>query len=206
MLAALAGLGVYSGIVVEVSGPEMPLLDGGASVWCERIAELRLAPEKPKVQIARRAEFVSAGGSRYEFAPGPAVDVDVRLTLDDDRIAPCASWTGDRVDFRSRIAPARTFALAADLENLARLALVRHVERASVVVIAPDAVYCTGGFLPDEPARHKLLDLVGDMYLHGGPPLGRVHAERPGHTANAQALQWATAEGVFVPATNALLS
>jgi UDP-3-O-[3-hydroxymyristoyl] N-acetylglucosamine deacetylase len=64
-------------------------------------------------------------------------------------------------------------------------------------VLAPGVVHHAGRpFSADEPARHKLLDLIGDLYLHGGPPLGLVRALRPGHAANAAAIQQALAEGI----------
>jgi len=87
-----------------------------------------------------------------------------------------------------------------EVEELVRRGLARHVDPASVVVLAPDAVLSAGrAFTPDEPVRHKLLDLLGDLYLHGGPPLGCVRAHRPGHAPNARALRRALAEGVLVP-------
>jgi UDP-3-O-acyl-N-acetylglucosamine deacetylase len=66
------------------------------------------------------------------------------------------------------------------------------------VVIAEDAIHAAGApFAPDEPARHKLLDLVGDMYLYGGPPRGRVRAFRPGHAATHAAMARALDLGVL---------
>jgi UDP-3-O-[3-hydroxymyristoyl] N-acetylglucosamine deacetylase len=60
-----------------------------------------------------------------------------------------------------------------------------------------DRVLSAGApFLADEPARHKLLDLVGDLYLYGGPPRGRVRATRPGHGATHEAMRRALAEGL----------
>jgi UDP-3-O-acyl-N-acetylglucosamine deacetylase len=68
-----------------------------------------------------------------------------------------------------------------------------------VVVLTPDAILCAGRpFAPDEPARHKLLDMMGDLYLHGGPPAGRLRAVRPGHAANARAFARAREEGILV--------
>jgi UDP-3-O-[3-hydroxymyristoyl] N-acetylglucosamine deacetylase len=97
------------------------------------------------------------------------------------------------------LAPARTFAREVDLEPLVRSGLARHVEPSSVVVLAPDAVHHAGlPFSRDEPARHKLLDLIGDLYLHGGPPIGSVRALRPGHAANAAAIERAFADGILV--------
>jgi len=199
--AALAGLGLRQGVTLEVDGPEMPLLDGGASAWCAALARLHLAPSSPRLRVTRAAAF-DVGPSHYELAPAPdgAVHVTARVDFDDPRIAGEASWHGDPADFVARIAPARTFALARELDELALRGLARHVDPSCVVVIAPDAILHAGRpFTADEPARHKLLDLLGDLYLHGGPPVGRVLAVRPGHAANARAFRRALEDGVFAP-------
>ena len=198
--AALAGLGIYEGVILVVAGPEMPILDGGASVWCDAIARLAVAPTGPRLRVVREAA-IAVGASRYELAPnGGAIDLEVRLELQDVRVDSVARWHGDKDDFRLRIAPARTFATAADVEDLARRGLARHVDPRSVVVLAKDAIHSSGRpFSPDEPARHKLLDLIGDLYLRGGPPLGRIRALRPGHAATAHALQLAVHQGALAP-------
>lgn len=197
VFAALAGLGLYRDVVIEIDGPEMPLLDGGASAWSEALASLRVASSAPRLRIARRGTL-EVGASRYDFVPGPRVDVEVVVEIDNPRIEPFARWRGDAHDFVRRIAPSRTFAQTRDLEELAQSGLSRHVAPESVVVIAPDAVHASGrAFAPDEPARHKLLDLVGDCYLWGGPPLGLLRAIRPGHRANAVAFARAVDEGLF---------
>jgi UDP-3-O-[3-hydroxymyristoyl] N-acetylglucosamine deacetylase len=198
LFAALAGLGVYDGMEVVVDGPEMPLLDGGALRWCEAIAALSPPRRGPRLRV-ERPFAVEAGPSRYEFdTRDSTVEIDVVLELGDPRIARIASWRGDAVDFLARIAPARTFALASEVEQLLRRGLARHVDPASVVLIAPEAVYSAGRpFTSDEPARHKLLDLMGDLYLRGGPPVGKVVAVRPGHASNARAISRALEEGVL---------
>jgi UDP-3-O-[3-hydroxymyristoyl] N-acetylglucosamine deacetylase len=204
LFAALAGLGVYGGLAVVVDGPEMPLLDGGALAWCGAIDQAlgsHREPQGPSLRVARAAE-VRVGASRYAFEPADRIGVDVRLELegfDGLQLIPEAVWGGDAADFRSRIAPARTFALIRDVVDLVEGGLARHVDPESVVVLAPDAVHQAGRALsPDEPALHKLLDLMGDLYLQGGPPIGRVRAFRPGHAANARAMDQALAEGVVV--------
>lgn len=196
--AALAGLGVREGIELRVEGPELPLLDGGALAWCEAIARLALPARPPVLRVTRAATY-EVGPSRCELAPGEGVDVSVHVELD-ARFATRAQWLGDPEDFVARIAPARTFALAREVEELARRGLARHADPASVVVLAPDAVLSSGRpFASDEPARHKLLDLIGDLYLHGGPPRGRVHGVRPGHASNARAIRRAIEDGVLAP-------
>ncbi len=195
-LAALAGLGVQEGLTLHVDGPELPLLDGGASAYCRALATLGLPAGRPPLRVARAATY-TVGPSRYGFVPGDAVDVTVEVDLD-PRFAREARWQGDPGDFVRRIAPARTFARSIEVEELVRRGLARHVDPESVVVLTPEGALSAGRpFAPDEPARHKLLDLLGDLYLHGGPPLGRVTAERPGHASSARALARALAEGVL---------
>jgi UDP-3-O-[3-hydroxymyristoyl] N-acetylglucosamine deacetylase len=199
-LAAMAGLGVYGGIALEVDGPEMPLLDGSAAAWCAALDALGPPSRPPRLRVARAAS-VEAGSSRYDFAPGDGVTLRVRFETDDSRLDPDARWDGDPGDFRARIAPARTFALARDLPAIERLGLARHVDPSAIVVVMPDAIHCAGrAFERDEPARHKLLDLLGDLYLHGGPPRGSVVAHRPGHAATWEAMTRARASGVLVDA------
>jgi UDP-3-O-[3-hydroxymyristoyl] N-acetylglucosamine deacetylase len=195
--AAFAGLGVRSGVAIFVDGPELPLLDGTARPWCDALAQLSPPRQAPKLRVLR-PYAIDVGPSRYEFAPGDGVDVEVVLQLDDPRLATTARWSGDPDDFVTRIAPARTFAMLEEVEQLLRRGLARHVDPGSVVLIAPDAIHHSGKpFFPDEPARHKLLDLLGDLYLKGGPPVGRIVAHRPGHAANARALARAIEDGAL---------
>jgi UDP-3-O-[3-hydroxymyristoyl] N-acetylglucosamine deacetylase len=197
LLGALGGLGIREGVTLEVDGPELPLLDGGAAKWCERLASLGLAGAPPRLRVARNATL-HVGESRYEFGVAERVDVQVCFETVDPRVASESRWLGDPVDFRERIAPARTFAFAADIDSFADRGLARGVDPAAVILLAPDAVHCVAPYSPDEPARHKLLDLVGDSYLWGGPPRGRLLAVRPGHAANAQAFRRASAEGILI--------
>jgi len=199
--AALGGLGIYEGLGLAVEGPELPLLDGGASVWCDAIDALGVAPSAPRARVARPAVF-ALGSSRYEFTPGDRVSLEARLELDgfDERVVvPEARWDGSPADFRARIAPARTFALARELDELAAAGLARNVDPESVVILAPGGAHYAGRpFEPDEPVRHKLLDLIGDLYLYGGPPVGQLRAVRPGHAANAEVMRRARDEGIVI--------
>jgi UDP-3-O-[3-hydroxymyristoyl] N-acetylglucosamine deacetylase len=199
--AALAGLGIHEGVRLEVDGPELPLLDGCASAWCDALLRMGLTAGGPRLRV-ERAAVLEVGPSSYEFEPDPGdgkTHVEVRLELDDPRVDALAVWSGGADDFRTRIAPARTFATAKDLEELSRRGLARHVPPTAVVLLAPDAILSSGRpFARDEPARHKLLDLLGDLYLHGGPALGHVRASRPGHVANARAFARAREQGILV--------
>jgi UDP-3-O-[3-hydroxymyristoyl] N-acetylglucosamine deacetylase len=199
VFGALAGLGIRGDVVIDVDGPEMPLLDGGAAVWCEALSSLGISRSAPRLRVTRHA-IVEVGRSLYDFVPGPSIDVEVVIELENTRVSPSARWTGDADDFVRRIAPSRTFAQTCDLDELVRRDLSRHVTPDAVVLITPEEVHSFGRpFSLGEPACHKLLDLLGDCYLYGGPPLGRLRATRPGHRANARAFAQALEQGILRP-------
>jgi len=198
LCAALAGASLHRGVIAEVDGPELPLLDGGAATFADALARLGVAGSAPTLAIARDAE-IRIGDSTYELRQGDGVGLAVTVDFDDARISPDARWDGDPADFRERIAPARTFAFEHEIEALMARGLASHVAPASVVVLGPSAIHCAGApFSADEPARHKLLDLAGDLFLHGGPPLGRIRARRPGHRATHEMVRRALEDGVLV--------
>ncbi len=198
LLAALAGLGVRADLRVVVSGDEIPLLGGGAHELARAVDALHIAPRAPEIVVAREG-VVDIDESRYEFRSGEGVVVEVEVVLP-QHCAPRASWRGDRDDFLERIAPARTVALERDVEELGRLGLARHVDPSSVVVIGDRELHAAAATpAPDEPARHKLLDLVGDAFAYGGPPRGLVRALRPGHAHNHAAFRRALDEGILRP-------
>jgi UDP-3-O-[3-hydroxymyristoyl] N-acetylglucosamine deacetylase len=198
LLAAFGGLGVHRGVSIEVVGSELPLLDGGARVFCEALHQLGVTKRRGPLEVAHEGR-VSVGDSSYLFQRGDGVEVSVTVDFGDARLASEACWDGDPRDFCDRIAPARTFAFARELSALARLGLVSHVTPESVVVLGEHEVLSSGrAFLPDEPARHKLLDLIGDLFLYGGPPRGAVRAYRPGHGSTAAAMREAFARRIVV--------
>lgn len=199
LFAALAGLGIYDGLAIDVEGGELPLLDGSATAWCHALSRLNLTATAPRLRVVRDA-VVEARASRFVFSvrEGAGATVSTRIEFPDARLAPKATWDGDSADFVTRIAPARTFAFAREIEGLMQRGLAQFVAPESVVVIADDRIHAAGvPFTADEPARHKLLDLMGDMYLYGGPPRGHVDAFRPGHGATHEAMARALADGVL---------
>jgi UDP-3-O-[3-hydroxymyristoyl] N-acetylglucosamine deacetylase len=197
--AALGGLGIYDGMLVTFEGPEVPLADGGAAHFCDALACVR-ASAGPLLRVVRDSEIV-VGASKYAFERGQEVCVEVDVDFHDERLSRVARWNGDANDFRLRVAPARTFGFEHEVADLLARGLASHVARESVVVIGKECIFSAGPFfLPDEPARHKLLDLVGDMYLWGGPPRGQVRAHRPGHTATHAAMKQALHDGIVAPA------
>ncbi len=213
LFAALAATSVRSRLDVEVSTEELPLLDGGAAVWCAALATLGLdgaidlgrtvgdvaglTKDQPRLRILE-AGHVEIGESEYRFALARGLSVEVDVDFGDARVGKSAHWGGSPLDFTARIAPARTFLQLGDADAMVAAGLAAEVEPTSVVVLAGDTIHAAGrAFEPDEPARHKLLDLVGDLYVHGGPPFGSVFARRPGHSATHRAIEVALERGIL---------
>jgi UDP-3-O-[3-hydroxymyristoyl] N-acetylglucosamine deacetylase len=196
VFAALGGLGIHHGVGVLVEGREAPLADGGARAYVDALLALGVTPSRPALRIVRDGA-IEVGASRYELRCGGGIELEVALDFEDERIAKTARWDGDADDFRARIAVARTFGFEHEVEELLARGLASHVTPESVVVIGKARILSSGApFAADEPARHKLLDLIGDLYVYGGPPLGRLRAVRPGHAATHEVMRRAFEEGL----------
>jgi UDP-3-O-[3-hydroxymyristoyl] N-acetylglucosamine deacetylase len=197
LLAALGGLGVHEGVELDVQGGEVPLLDGGAASIAQALVEIA-APRSDPVLRAARAAHVELNGSVYELEPGPATSLEVEVEF--APLAPeHASWDGRPETFVREIAWARTFGFRRDAERLRRAGRAVAVDPAAVLVL-DDAGRAEPGCTPARPgelARHKLLDLIGDLYLFGGPPEGCLRARRPGHAATHAAVRNWLADGSF---------
>ena len=184
LLAAMAGRGHLEGVRVAIDGDELPVLDGAAGAWIEALDELGASPRRAPAGAWRWRALVvrEPDGGGLELVPGEAVRVEVHVDFGRPWLVASAVWDGDPADFARRAAPARTFAREEDLAELAARGLARHVDPSAVVVLGAHAALAQGApFAPDEPARHKLLDLLGDLVPHGGPFRGTVRVWLPGH-------------------------
>ncbi len=187
LMSALAGLEITDA-EVELDAPELPGLDGSSRGFVEGLlaAGLEDGDEWEAKTPFKRVFFQEEGGklaaSRGEGAWRYLYDMGERWPNQqaferDDVVA----------SYREEIAPARTFALTEELPLLEKYGLGRGLDVDSAVVLGPDG-YANEVRFPDEPARHKLLDLMGDLYLSGIPIRARnVVAERTGHRANVKA-------------------
>lgn len=198
LFAALGGLGVRDGVVMRAFGPEVPLLDGGARAFADALVALGVPRAAPTLVVAREATFTH-GRAVYRMAPADHVAVDVAIAFRAPVGAQTARWAGDPDDFLARIAPARTFGFVEEHAALLASGRARAIDRAAVVVFGPDAPLSGEPADADEPARHKLLDLIGDLALYGGPPRGEFSASWPGHAATHAIVREALATGVLRP-------
>ncbi len=198
LCAAIGGLGIGEGLRVDVFGPEVPLLDGGASRFACALRQLHVPACPRRVRIVKPAVF-RLGGAEYRFAPSDQTRLCVEVEFDHPLVeGKRAEWLGGADDFLERIAPARTFGFRRDAVRLRAAGRARSVDVRSVVVLEDDGTSVSEpppG--PDECVRHKLLDLMGDLTVAGGVPRGVIEARRPGHGATDAVMSMAWAQGVL---------
>jgi UDP-3-O-[3-hydroxymyristoyl] N-acetylglucosamine deacetylase len=204
LFAALAALHADHGVLIEVVGPELPLLDGGCREWLDALLAMGVETGRPGQRVTRCASYAE-GTSRYEFEPLDGTELEVWVDYGCSLGQQRASYGGDLEGFREEVAAARTFGFVRDREKLWQAGRARAVDPEKVLVFAEDGslVFPSRPPGPDELARHKLLDLCGDSFLYGGLPMGRVFAERPGHTQTHAVLRRALSEGVLAPLARA---
>lgn len=199
LFAALGGLGIRRGVRVRTLGSELPILDGGALQYAKALRTLGAPEGEPPSLVVARESTYEIGESRYRFRPGAQVELDVRVEFPPPVGCESAHWAGQVDTFLDHIAPARTFGWMEHLPELVAAGRARGATAESVLAFA-DGEVAPGCRPPasNECARHKLLDLCGDLAMHGGPPRGSVRADRPGHRATHEIVGRAIADGTLV--------
>ncbi len=182
LLSALLGMGIDN-VVVELDNLELPILDGSALPYTLAFRRAGLKPQRRRRQYLRILKDVEVreGDKFIGVYPGTGYSVSYSI----DFPAPIGRQ-GYRVDlatgaYERDIAPARTFGFREDEQKLRNMGLIRGASEESVIVLSRDGVQNGPLRFHDEFARHKVLDLVGDLALAGHHILGHVIAERAGH-------------------------
>lgn len=190
LASSLAGLGIDC-CEVRLNAAELPGLDGSAAPYVQALAEAGLedlaAPSRPIV--VRHAVRVEEGDAWIEALPSVHEGLSVDYTLEH----PHPVIGTQRVAFDitpsvycQDLAAARTFVTGEEAKALVAAGLGRHVTRAELLVFGDEGVEENTLRWPDECARHKALDLVGDLLLAGRPVYAQVRASRSGHRLNAR--------------------
>jgi UDP-3-O-[3-hydroxymyristoyl] N-acetylglucosamine deacetylase len=177
LLAALRLRGFYTGVVVETSAEELPILDGSAAPWLEAVAALGEPPEAPPPLVPAAPVEVALGASLARVEPG-----DERLDVSIEFAHPAIGaqrWSGGPKDY-AELASARTFGFLGEAESLRARGLVRGASLEHAIVFADDGPLRPLRF-PDEPVRHKALDAIGDLALLGRPLQAHVTLQRGSH-------------------------
>tara|TARA_R110002124_G_scaffold30615_5_gene105043 strand:- start:1709 stop:2608 length:900 start_codon:yes stop_codon:yes gene_type:complete len=192
LMAALAGLGVDDA-VVEIDGPELPVMDGSSAPFVDlvnRVGLKQLAAPRRAIQVLKPV-VVESEGRRASFLPALSSMIEVEINFEHSAVGnqTCTFEVTPEI-FAGDIAAARTFGFRKDLDALLAAGLARGGSMDNAVVLDDDGVANPEGLrFDDEFARHKALDALGDLYLAGAPIIGRYHAQRPGHAINNLALR-----------------
>ncbi|MCQ2289994.1 MAG: bifunctional UDP-3-O-[3-hydroxymyristoyl] N-acetylglucosamine deacetylase/3-hydroxyacyl-ACP dehydratase [Muribaculaceae bacterium] len=211
-LAALYTAGIDN-CLIEVNAPELPILDGSAIIYCQKIEEAGLQEQEAEKEfyvVKKRIKvFDPETGSSLIVLPDDELSMDVMIEFNSPVLSNQFASLEHVNDFKTEIAASRTFVFVREIlpllqmnlikggdldnaivihdtempkEDLDKLADLMHVERKQVNELGylnnKPLVY------KNEPARHKLLDLLGDLSLIGRPLKGRIVATKPGHTIN----------------------
>ena len=187
LMAALAALGV-SNAVIELDGPELPIMDGSALPFVQlldRAGFRRQETPQRFIEVLEPIEVVEGDKwarltpcDRYEMAF--EIDFDTAV-IGNQRV----DFVVDERTFRDEICAARTFGFAHEVEALRRAGLARGGSLENAVVIDGDAILNPGGLrMEREFVRHKALDAIGDLYVLGAPLLARYEGFKGGHALN----------------------
>jgi UDP-3-O-[3-hydroxymyristoyl] N-acetylglucosamine deacetylase len=171
---------------IELDGPEVPDLDGCARAFCELLASGGMREQGAQRRVLRlaRAVEIRAGERWIRAEPAERLDLGAAIDFAHPAIGVQSFELGELTpaSFAREVAPARTFGFLAELPALQRDGLARGGDLARVLILDESALLTPGGLrFPDEYARHKLLDLVGDLALLGRPLAARVRVARGGH-------------------------
>ena len=182
LLAALAGLGIDN-LTVEVSGPELPVMDGSAAPFVDLLLEAGIRRHYvPKTYILVTKPLVIDMGNRsIQILPSSRFRVHYSMSFDHPYFSEQSiDLLVSRRTFIRKIAPSRTYGFLRDVEQLWRRGLALGGSLENTVVIGEEGALNYLRF-EDELIRHKVLDLIGDLYLLGRPLKGTVVAKGAGH-------------------------
>lgn len=211
-MAALYALGIDN-CLIQVNGPEFPILDGSSILYVENIRRVGVVEQNaPKdfYVIKKKIEFRDdETGSSIIILPDEQFSITTMISFDSQFINSQFATLDNMDDFTEHIAPARTFVFVREIEPLLKAGLIKGGDLDNAIVIYEKEISQEAldrladhlhvehrdatalGYIQDrplvwqnEPARHKLLDIIGDMALIGRPIKGRIIATRPGHTIN----------------------
>ena len=215
VLSALVGLGIDN-VLLEIDGPEMPIMDGTAKLFVDALKEaglVELDTERDYYEITEPISYKDeVTGTEIMALPSDHFEATVMIDFNSSVLGQQFAALSDINDFETEIAPCRTFVFLHELEKLLDMGLIKGGALDNAIVIAdrkmePDDlenlskklnrpnldIDPQGGVLntiklhfQNEPARHKLLDVVGDLALVGKPIKGKIVATKPGHTANTE--------------------
>ena len=215
VLSALVGMGVDN-VLLEIDGPEMPIMDGTSLPFVQAIREAGLSTLEAERDFFVVTEPISykdeVTGTEIMALPADDFEATVMIDFNSSVLGQQFAALNNMTDYENEIAPCRTFVFLHELEKLLDMGLIKGGDLDNAIVIADRKmaqedlevlaqklgkpglnIDPQGGVLntiklhfQNEPARHKLLDVIGDLALIGKPIRGKIVATKPGHTANIE--------------------
>lgn len=214
VLSALTGMGIDN-VLLEIDGPEMPIMDGTSMPFVEAILEAgmtELDAEREYFIVTEPIAYKDeVTGTELLALPSDNFEATVMIDFASKVLGPQFAALHNLSDYVKEIAPCRTFVFVHELEKLLEMGLIKGGDMDNAIVIAdrkmdqdeldalaqkmgkPGIKVDAEGVLntvklhfQNEPARHKLLDVIGDLALIGKPIRGKIVATKPGHTANVE--------------------
>ncbi len=186
VLAAVVATGLDD-LIVELDGPEPPILDGSFLPWLDLLEHAGIVDQEgePTWIDVFSAFTLVEGDASYVVAPARGLRITATIEWDHPLIGRQAGTYDITPEaFRRELAPARTFGFTREVDALRALGLLRGASTASAVALSDTAVIDTTLRWPDEFVRHKAGDIVGDLALAGGRVRGHIIANRPSHRGN----------------------
>jgi UDP-3-O-[3-hydroxymyristoyl] N-acetylglucosamine deacetylase len=201
IMAALAGLGIDN-ILIEIDGPEAPVMDGSSAPFVVTLESAGIQTQKAKRKYLkiRQKVFVQHEGQEIVLQPFEGFKGQYDFDFRGRNTLPAQTFkiTNLQDEFKNDLAAARTFGFYSDVEQLRAAGFARGGSLDNAVVLEGDKVLNPEGFrYPEECARHKLLDAIGDLYLAGYPLQAVLHSKQGGHMLNNKMVQ-----AIFADARN----
>jgi UDP-3-O-[3-hydroxymyristoyl] N-acetylglucosamine deacetylase len=190
LMSALHGMGI-SNLLIKTDD-EVPALDGSAIEFCRQISEVGVEEQEAAVEPVRIERAIAVGNNGESIRVEPADRLIVDYTLEYPRPIGRQSVHFELTSpaaYMREIAPARTFGFVHEFHKLAEMGLASGGRLDNLILIDDEKVVNTTLRFADEFARHKVLDLIGDLYLLGRPILGHVIAHKTGHSDNLALLR-----------------
>ena len=210
-MAALYAMGIDN-CLIQINGPEFPILDGSAAMYVEKIREIGIVDQnapKDYYIIRKKMEYKDESGSIITILPDEQFSITAMCSFESKFISSQFATLDDIDKFADEISPARTFVFVRDIMPLLQANLIKGGDLDNAIVIyekqvdqptldqladllkVPHMDATSIGYIQNKPliwdnecTRHKLLDIIGDVALIGKPSKGRIVATRPGHTVN----------------------
>jgi len=179
-------------LLVQLDGPEVPIGDGSSKLLVELIeqAGIRELPYTQERMVVRKPVEYHEGDKFIRITPHDRLKVTYHIDFPHHLIGKQTySIVLNLNNFKKKIAPARTFCLLHEVEYLQKMGLAKGGSLKNAVVVADDRVLNGGLRFDDEFVRHKVLDVIGDLFLLGKPVLGHVEVNKGGHHLHTKLLQ-----------------